>query len=168
MAKPKLIAFDLDYTLWPFWVDTHVTPPFRKQKDGKVYDSREQVVTYYPDVPDMLTSLSGQGIALAAASRTPCTDDANSLLNLFDWDRYFTYKEIYPGCKLKHFERFQKNSGLEYEEMLFFDDEYRNIRDVSERGVTCIHAEDGMSTAVLQRGLNEFAQNRKKAGQNVT
>ena len=36
-----LIVFDLDYTLWPFWVDTHISPPFRVKKTK---DSGEKIL----------------------------------------------------------------------------------------------------------------------------
>lgn len=41
--------------------------------------------------------------------------------------------------------------------MLFFDDEYRNIRDVGSLGVTCIHAEYGVSKSVIDEGFKTFA-----------
>jgi hypothetical protein len=34
----------------------------------------------------------------------------------------------------KKLRRFHKNTGIAYKDMLFFDDEHRNIRDVSRLG----------------------------------
>ncbi|KAL8866088.1 MAG: hypothetical protein Q9174_006500, partial [Haloplaca sp. 1 TL-2023] len=146
LPLPKIIAFDLDYTLWPFWVDTHVSPPLKaKDNNTKSVDRWGESFTFYPDVPSILLSAKSTSppIALATASRTSAPDIATSLLKQLHlppssetastskasgkraYD-IFDYMQIFPGDKKTHFARIQKASGVEYEEMLFFDDERRN------------------------------------------
>uniref|UniRef100_G3TZL0 Magnesium-dependent phosphatase 1 n=1 Tax=Loxodonta africana TaxID=9785 RepID=G3TZL0_LOXAF len=158
MARlPKLAVFDLDYTLWPFWVDTHVDPPFHRSRDGTVRDSRSRTVRLYPDVPEVLR-LQGLGVPVAPASRTGEIEGANQLLELFDLIRYFVRREIYPGSKVTHFKRLQQKTGVPFSQMIFFDDEKRNIVDVSKLGVTCVHVQNGMNLQTLTQGLETFAK----------
>ncbi|XP_076622345.1 magnesium-dependent phosphatase 1 isoform X2 [Colletes latitarsis] len=154
--QPKIIVFDLDYTLWPFWVDTHVTPPFKK-KGNEVVDSYGHVIRYYKEVPDVLKWLSDENYELGVASRTSEIDGAKQLLKLFNWDKYFKYKEIYPGSKVTHLSKIQKASGVDYKDILFFDDEQRNIVDVSKLGVTSILVKTGVTRAVVENALKIFS-----------
>ncbi|XP_004694660.1 PREDICTED: magnesium-dependent phosphatase 1 [Condylura cristata] len=159
MARlPKLAVFDLDYTLWPFWVDTHVDPPFHKSSDETVRDMRGQTIRLYPEVPEVLERLRGLGVLVAAASRTGEIKGATQLLELFNLSRHFVHKEIYPGSKVTHFQRLQQKTGVPFSQMIFFDDENRNIVDVSKLGVTCIHVQNGMSLKTLTQGLEAFAK----------
>lgn len=153
---PKLAVFDLDYTLWPFWIDTHVTPPFKKV-GNKVVDARGATIKYYPEVPEMLKYLKDNNCLIAIASRTAEIQGARQLIELFGWEKYFDYKEIFPGQKTTHFSNLRKASGIDYQDMVFYDDEERNSRDVSPLGVTCVLVEDGMSRAVLNKGLALWA-----------
>jgi magnesium-dependent phosphatase 1 len=145
LILPKLIVFDLDYTLWPFWVDTHVSPPL---KPSPTHDSTKdrfgETFSFYNEVPSILCALRERGIKVGAASRTTTPDLAREMLRLLQIPdgegrkkkaiEYFDYLEIYPGSKITHFVKLQKQTGLRYEDILFFDDESRN-KNVESLGV---------------------------------
>ncbi|KAL0280077.1 UNVERIFIED_CONTAM: hypothetical protein PYX00_001473 [Menopon gallinae] len=154
--KPRMIVFDLDYTLWPFYIDLDFTPPFRKNNWGEIIDYHQKVVECYKDVPDVLEDLHGSGYKLAVASRASEKDAANQLIRLFGWDRYFSQKEIYPSSKISHFKKLHEQSGIEYREMLFFDDDTQNITDVRSLQVTCVLVKNGITKKLIAEGLRRF------------
>ncbi|KAF2744055.1 putative magnesium-dependent phosphatase P8B7.31 [Sporormia fimetaria CBS 119925] len=168
LPLPKLIVFDLDYTIWPFWVDTHVTPPLEKSKDGlKVTDRYAEVFELYPDIPGILEAIRQKDIPIGVASRTHAPDLGREMLSLLRVPStskraldYFDHLQIYPGSKTTHFERLQRETGIEYEEMLFFDDESRN-KNVEGLGVTMRLVRDGVSVKEVDQGVKEW---RKRNG----
>ncbi|CAH8602741.1 unnamed protein product [Heterobilharzia americana] len=157
---PRLIVFDLDFTLWPLWCDTHVSPPFIR-KNNVIYDVNERRVDVYPDSEKILRIISESPvIKLACASRTSAINVAQQLLRILGWSNLFDYTEIYPGSKISHFKRFHELSGIAYTDMLFFDDEERNINDISRLGVQCHLVERGLTLKLLEHALRKFQQSR--------
>lgn len=78
----------------------------------------------------------------------------------------FDYMQIFPGDKKKHFEKIQKQSGVDYGEMLFFDDEARN-RNVEVLGVTMWLVRDGVTRAEVDSGVREWRRRRKAGGREI-
>ncbi|MBC2607333.1 magnesium-dependent phosphatase-1 [Pelagicoccus albus] len=149
-APFKLVVFDLDFTVWDaggVWCDC-LEPPFRKES-GKVVDSRGSVVLVYDGIQRALRLLNDLGVPIAIASRTTRPDWARTLLDLLELRAFFSYEEIYPSSKVRHFEALRRDSGVDYEEMLFFDDESRNIVEVSELGVKAVLVREGFSPALF-------------------
>ncbi|XP_017769118.1 PREDICTED: magnesium-dependent phosphatase 1-like isoform X2 [Nicrophorus vespilloides] len=123
---------------------------------GEVLDAHAQKVKHYPEVPRVLETLKRQGYILGIASRTGEIDGANQLLQLFNWDKYFTYKQIYPGCKVNHFNKIRKDSGIEFDEIIFFDDEQRNIQDLTRKGVMSVLVKSGVNAKVVDDAIANF------------
>ena len=173
-ALPKIIVFDLDYTLWPFWVDTHVTLPLKASAShDSAKDRFGESFAFYNEVPSILSSLRDCGIKVGAASRTSAPDLGKEILRLLYIENgegkkrkaieYFDHMEIYPGSKITHFTKLQKATGLRFEDMLFFDDEARN-RNVESLGVTMYLVRDGVTRQEIDDGIREW---RRRHGHDV-
>ena len=102
-------------------------------------------------------------IKLAIASRSKSVDWAHSLLDQFEIRELFDYVEIYPGSKEKHFQNLHKASGIEYNDMLFFDDtrdgQFGNCIPVSQMGVLSVHCPKGLNNiGVFTMGINKYKE----------
>ncbi|KAH8701658.1 putative magnesium dependent phosphatase [Talaromyces proteolyticus] len=181
LPLPKLIVFDLDYTLWPFWVDTHVSAPVKpKDNNSRCIDKWGESFAFYPAVSSILYSARSLNIPLGIASRTHAPELARDMLKALhviptfsdnpaarDTRRsiraldYFDYVQIFPATKTQHFTRINQASSIPYEDMLFFDDEARNRNVQTELGVTFCLIRDGMTKEEVDRGVWEW---RRKFG----
>ncbi|KAH7159735.1 acid phosphatase-domain-containing protein [Dactylonectria estremocensis] len=182
LPLPKLVVYDLDYTLWPFWVDTHVTPPLKPNgTHTAATDKYGEDFAFYADVPGILYALPRAGVRMAVASRTPTPNIARDLLKMIHipplppaddaappgkpekpkraTDVFDGGVEAYPGSKLKHFEVIQKRTGVHYEDMLFFDDEPRNF-ETESLGVTMYLIRDGVTWSEIEKGVLKWRTRR--------
>ncbi|HKJ43789.1 MAG TPA: magnesium-dependent phosphatase-1 [Sunxiuqinia sp.] len=146
----KLFVFDLDFTLWnagDTWCDT-TQPPYHWE-NGQLLDQSGRWLRLYDDVLAILEHLKENGKMVAAASRTYEPSWASDLLKLFDIEAYFDLQEIYPSEKTKHLSRILKDTNAKPNDVVFFDDEYRNIRDVSDMGIESVFVEDGLKWKLM-------------------
>ncbi|KAF7729508.1 hypothetical protein EC973_004182 [Apophysomyces ossiformis] len=162
---PKLVVFDLDYTIWPEWIDATYGPPYvYNDKTNALTNKKAEVLTLFEHIPAIFALIrSWPDTKIAIASRSSTPDWARTALRLFRVPELdatlhdlIDYVEIYPRSKLHHFKALQASSGIDCSEMLFFDDERRNA-EVRSLGVHFIHI-DSRSGVTMQGFLSALEQ----------
>ncbi|KVI10901.1 magnesium-dependent phosphatase 1 [Cynara cardunculus var. scolymus] len=142
---PRLVVFDLDYTLWPFYCECR---------------SKREMPSMYPHAKGILHALRDKGVDMAIASRSPSRDIAETFIDKLGIKSMFVAQEIFSSWshKTEHFKKIQQKTRVPYESMLFFDDEDRNTETVSKMGVTSILVNNGVTLGALRQGLTQFSQ----------
>mmetsp|Transcript_19804 Transcript_19804/g.39270 ORF Transcript_19804/g.39270 Transcript_19804/m.39270 type:complete len:181 (+) Transcript_19804:90-632(+) len=165
---PTLVVFDLDACVWfpemyQLWGGG---APFEYvAEDNSCTDARGTSVRLLGAIPEVFEEVRERGGKIAIASRTDEPSWARELLTKFTTVNGNTLEslvegnltEMYKGSKTKHFESIRRKSGVPFEDMIFFDDDPANIRDVGSLGVVSILTPDGVTREAWDRGMEAFA-----------
>lgn len=159
MKYPDVAAWDLDYTVWPCFCDTHIYPPLSPiaSDDGQVLeivDSHGYRVSLYPEIPHIMIALKNNGVRQLSASRTWSPEIAIQMLKLFKisingelTDLFSIFDDLNWGdhSKINHIRSGIKNiygkDNLRNLDVCLFDDETRN-KDVEKFGIKYLHVKD--------------------------
>lgn len=183
-AVAVVAVFDLDYTLWPFWADTHVQAPFRPlvgtppagrrfvgdagwlDREGRMLvDAAGRPLAVYRDTRPVLHALRQRRpeVVVAAVSRTECPATAKKLLQgfglaaLFDDVIFDTGPKTVAAARLEAKYKPRGGRGA----MVLFDDEYRNIRDAEVFGMVAVQVDEsrGISLAKVLQVVDRLCNN---------
>eukprot|EP00620_Florenciella_sp_RCC1587_P001629 CAMPEP_0182600254 /NCGR_PEP_ID=MMETSP1324-20130603/90892_1 /TAXON_ID=236786 /ORGANISM="Florenciella sp., Strain RCC1587" /LENGTH=298 /DNA_ID=CAMNT_0024818163 /DNA_START=67 /DNA_END=963 /DNA_ORIENTATION=+ len=175
---PKLIVFDLDATLWEpeLYQLRHLEGYQKCGKPGPVANTDVSLTEGGRAVLEALATderFVASGCKLAVASRNTKGPWAEQLLKDFEiqsksLDERIMFKEIYQGEKTKHFSELKTKSGIEYNDMIFFDDalngKFGNCEKVAALGVLSCHTPDGLTVELFKLTLNTYAKLRAEGG----
>merc|ERR1719221_847453 len=163
MRVPSLIVFDLDACLWTPEMFELNAPPSKYDKNVVGVRAGSDVVRLFDGAAAVLARCATErkgGIftatAFAAASSTTEPHFAQTCLRQLPVEggtsvsEMLTYTQIYPGSKgRQHFPALQRESGVPYSSMVFFDDcTYGdNCSDVARLcpGTLCVRTPSGLT-----------------------
>jgi magnesium-dependent phosphatase 1 len=147
--------------------------------DGTIYTRGGEPVRLLCQVRDILRELhvhkeSWEHALVGISSRTDQPDWAHELLQKFtitfrkedegkpDADS-FSVRDVIQGpieiakdSKVDHFKRIAAQTGVAMQDILFFDNERCNCRDVAELGVVVVYSPDGVTNTLWEHALQEF------------
>ena len=152
LSRPKIIAFDLDGTIWypemyqlwgggaPFTViDAQKILSDNAGQHIKLLGASGKILH------DISTKEEFKDTQVAWVSKTDEPSWADECLQKFETPGGLRlidtaqHSHIYKGSKAEHFRNMQRETGVSFNDMLFFDNESGNIRTVASLGVISVY-----------------------------
>ncbi len=175
---PKVFALDLDGCVWEpemYELWGRGGAPFTPTGDGNLKDRAGNKVSLMGDVRNILTELATEDrwkdTKVAIASRCDEPSWAAECIKKFRLNQGLKLddaidgpREIHKGCKTIHLKNISKQTGVALEDMVFFDDQYGNCRDVASIGVTAVYTPDGLTRKAFDEALDKFPSKGKILG----
>eukprot|EP00532_Pseudo-nitzschia_australis_P018529 CAMPEP_0168303964 /NCGR_PEP_ID=MMETSP0142_2-20121227/45068_1 /TAXON_ID=44445 /ORGANISM="Pseudo-nitzschia australis, Strain 10249 10 AB" /LENGTH=228 /DNA_ID=CAMNT_0008255039 /DNA_START=194 /DNA_END=880 /DNA_ORIENTATION=- len=176
---PKAIIFDLDGCLWTpemyeimFFMGGKGSP-FKKdpKSDRNLLTCNNKPVRLLGDVrsifEDLYTQPDFEDVKIGISSRTDEPNWARELLTKFEVTENERGQPIYlinvidgpveiaKDSKKEHFRRINIETGIEYEDMLFFDNEFGNCDKIASLGVSVVYCPDGVTRTLWDMGVHD-------------
>lgn len=172
MSVPKVLVFDLDGCLWePEMYELLYGSggaPFSLRSDGDLKDRSGNHIQLIGDVRQIMHELKTDPkwkdtkIAIASKCNEPnwadeCLDkfelpDKIKLRSVFHPDLI----EVYFGCKENHLKAIASKSKIDLKDMIFFDNQMDNCRDVANIGVTVSYTPNGVTRQAFDKVLAAY------------
>lgn len=144
--------------------------PFEPLGDDttRMKSSINSVVSLIGDVPDLVDEVvldpAWEGTMMSISSCTDVPEWAKELLGKFTLPKSGkTLREAISGpweiskdSKRFHFERLSKATGIPLQDMVFFDNEQWNCREISKLGVTVGYSPNGVKRGIWDKAMNAF------------
>eukprot|EP00596_Hydrurales_sp_CCMP1899_P007321 CAMPEP_0119036514 /NCGR_PEP_ID=MMETSP1177-20130426/4264_1 /TAXON_ID=2985 /ORGANISM="Ochromonas sp, Strain CCMP1899" /LENGTH=196 /DNA_ID=CAMNT_0006996489 /DNA_START=85 /DNA_END=675 /DNA_ORIENTATION=+ len=174
---PKLVAFDLNGTIWSpdmyqLWGGG---APFKADSDGtqRLFDKKGSIVKLLGRSSYILEELKGEDrwSETVVAWVSSCDEPkwAEECLQKFKTSAgksigdYADSSHIYGDNKQVHFKKLKAEfKSIDYSEMIFFDNQMNNINSVSKLGVHCVYCPEGMTQKIWDDGLIKFTRQISK------
>ena len=172
--QPKLLAVDLDNTLWPGNCFESTTGPYvcnqllKAPRTVACLDPRTgrgKTLSLFPDVREILEFLASKGVVLTVCSRSPNRIAAKGILDTLGLWGLFVLPQVYRSRKTYHFRNLRDCLDVEYRDCLHFDDCANNIEAVSTLGVVAYQVQlgVGLTWESLLAGLQMYEQSHSIA-----
>ncbi|KAJ1403576.1 magnesium-dependent phosphatase-1 [Ochromonadaceae sp. CCMP2298] len=170
VKRLKLVAFDLDGTIWSpdmYQLWGGGAPFSNSPSNGDLLDCSGRTVRLLGISAEVLHELKDDpDLSDVKVAWVSCTDEpswAAECLQKFKTTggqmiaTSADSSQIFKANKQVHFAKLKSQyPSIDFSEMLFFDNEMGNVRNVAKLGVRCVYCPEGITEAAWEEGLDMF------------